>query len=41
MVLKMIFMKRNFALSFAAVAAAALLSVACDKNPDAVTVQPE
>lgn len=41
MVLKMIFMKRNFALSFAAVAAASLLSVACDKNPDAVTVQPE
>lgn len=41
MVLKMIFMKRNFALSFAAVAAASLLSVACDKNSDAVTVQPE
>ena len=41
MVLKMIFMKRNFALSFAAVAAASLLSVSCDKNPDAVTVQPE
>ena len=41
MVLKMNFMKRNFALSFAAVAAVALLSVACDKNPDAVTVQPE
>lgn len=37
----MIFMKRNFALSFAAVAAASLLSVSCDKNPNAVTVQPE
>lgn len=37
----MIFMKRNFALSFAAVAAASLLSVSCDKNPGAVTVQPE
>lgn len=37
----MIFMKRNFALSFAAVAAASLLSVSCDKNSDAVTVQPE
>ena len=34
-------MKRNFALSFAAVAAASLLSVSCDKNSDAVTVQPE
>ena len=37
----MIFMKRNFALSFAAVAAASLLFVSCDKNSDAVTVQPE
>ena len=37
----MIFMKRNFALSFAAVAAASLLFVSCDKNPNAVTVQPE
>ena len=34
-------MKRNFALSFAAVAAASLLFVSCDKNPNAVTVQPE
>ena len=34
-------MKRNFALSFAAVAAASLLFVSCDKNSDAVTVQPE
>ena len=34
-------MKRNFALSLAAVAAASLLSVSCDKNPNAVTVQPE
>ena len=34
-------MKRNFAWSFAAVAAASLLFVSCDKNPNAVTVQPE
>ena len=34
-------MKRNFALSFAAVAAASVVFVSCDKNSDAVTGQPE